>query len=330
MQYCRFKTINIGIAVYNEDKTLKRSLTSLINDLDSMTFKETPTVYICFNGCSDGTINKFLELRKEIKYPVRILSSPKGKIRAHKRIIDEIGNDLPVIFIDADILFKVGTIRKVIDELIDSNRRIVCAYPYSIKPSNLSIIKKILYGVINIKRIHPKIEIARKDVSKFHPREKDKFLKHSRIYFHGRFFAIRDKEVYVFPEEDSGIVGDDTFLSFVTLYNYPFGSIKVLYDTKVYSKPQLSIKAYLKSWFRIRKDLANIYKTYPEFNNLKKYVKMKINWEYVLKDIPMEYKIYAILFSLLRTFEAVSYFLLSKKINALDIWSYKEKPGELR
>jgi len=330
MGYNKLKSLNIGIAVYNEARTLDQSLRSLIEDLDTMNFEKAPTIYICFNGCNDSTINKFLGIRKEVNYPIKILSSPKGKIRAHKRIINEINNNLPVVFIDADIVFPKGTLNKILKELYYNKRIIVSAYPYSLKPKNLSSINKVLYGTINIKRIYPKIEIARKDVSNFHPGEMSNFIKRSRIYFHGRCFVIRDKSVYTFPKEGLGIVGDDTFLSFYTLRHYAPGSIKILYDAKVYSKPQFSISAYLKNWFRIRKDLENIYKNYPEFKKFKRLVKMKINWNYVFKELPFEYKLYAILFFLLRSFELSSFFILSRRINADEIWSYKDKPGELK
>lgn len=322
---CRFKSINIGVAVYNEAETLNSTLSSLIKDLNGIEFTTKPTIYICFNGCSDSTIYNFLSLKKKIDYPVIVLSSPKGKIRAHKKIINKIDNLFPIVFLDADIIIPPGTLFRIINELFDKNRVIVSTYPYSLQPKKMAYVRKVLYNVINIKRIFPQIEVAKYSVSDFHPGETKPFIVESRIYFHGRCFIIRNKEVYKFPKDNSGIVGDDTFLSFVVLNNYPPGSIKVMYDVPVYSHPQLSIKSYIRSWFRIRKDLDNIYLYYPQFIRFRELVKMRMNWSFVLRDLNFEYKIYALLFSLLRLFEYLSYRLVANNINTYKIWTYKSK-----
>ena len=326
-----FDAINIGIPIYNEGKRIEKTLLYLKSSLTRIRFKSKPIIYLCFNGCTDETIYSFIKIFEPLKEysDIRILSSKKGKLRAHKTIIDNIKNTKPIIFMDADVFVSSEVIEKLITTLHDNKNIIVAsAYPYVVLPKDLSFYERIVYHIINIKRIYPKVEICKEDVSMFHTYPRSEFEKKSRIYFHGRCFIIRDKNMYEFPKDNSKIVGDDTFLSFIILKKYPPGSIKVLYDAQVFSAPQLSIISYLKSWFRIRKDLEYIYKEYPEFLKLRKYVKMKTNWNYVFKELPMINKIRVFVFYLLRIFETVTYKIFNKYIDIDKIWNYKNKENQ--
>jgi len=324
----KIESFNIGIAVYNEGRNIEKTMKVLFDSLSNISFKGKPHIYICFNGCTDNTISSFLiQLRLMKKFfKISILSSKKGKLKAHREIVSVIQNYKPILFLDADIFVNSYVIKRLVSTLRKDNKlQVVSAYPYAIKPKNLNFYQKLLFPIINLKRIIPQIEIAKNDVSIFHPNAKSDFERKSRIYFHGRCFIIRNKFLYSFPTSESGVIGDDTFLSFYFLQNFPPGSIKVLYDAPVYSYPQLSVVSYLKSWYRIRKDLENIYKSYPNFKPLRKYVEMKMNWQYVLRNLSLKYKIDSMLFFLLRCFEVISYRLLRQGINADKIWNYKCK-----
>lgn len=319
---------NIGIAVYNEGKNLEIMLRSLKESIIQIRPIHKPDLYICFNGCNDNSIHNFSRRLENLKqqFRVHILSSKKGKLRAHQIIIKAIKNLKPILFIDADILITAEAIKILFKAIYEDKKLIVCsAYPYVFKPKNSKVFQRILFPILNFKRIFPEIEISKVNVERFHPGAKSEFEKKSRVYFHGRCFIIRNKEIYQFPKDLSKIVGDDTFLSFSILEHYPPGSIKVFYNAKVYSKPQLSLSSYLNTWLRIRKDLDNIYEEYPKFISVKKYVEMKPNWEFVLYNLKGIRKIQAILFFLLRYLDRIYYLLKSREVNLETIWSYSSK-----
>lgn len=321
---------NIGIAVYNEGLFLEKTLRYLKRSFIELSFIKKSDLFICFNGCSDQSILSTLNVIDELKkvFNVHILSSKRGKLRAHQTIINNIKNDLPIIFIDADVFVSADAISKLVREIKEKDKLIVVsAYPYVLYPTKVTFYQRLILPIINLKRIYPQVEISGGDVSSFNPWGKSYFEKQSRIYFHGRCFIIRNKFFYKFPRENSKIRGDDTFLSFIILHSYPPGSIRVLYEAKVFSKPQLSIKAYLKTWYRIRKDLDIIYEEYPQFLKFKKLVTMKPNWAF-LNKLVFEDKLRFFLFCFLRKYEAYSYKLLADYIKIDDIWAYCSKDKE--
>jgi len=182
---------NIAMAVYNEEKNLKNTLSCLKNSILSLNFENKPNFYICFNGCSDNSISIFKDIQKELEAEmvVHILSSPKGKLRAHQVIIENIDNFEPVIFMDADIIVNQESLKLLIEFIKKDKIIVVCsAYPYSLRPQHPTLYQKIIFPIINIKRIYPKIEICSTDVKIFHPEAKTEFEERSRIYFHGRCF----------------------------------------------------------------------------------------------------------------------------------------------
>ena len=284
-------------------------------------------ILVCLNGCTDKTEKIVKNLQKNYFNNLKIIYAKKGKLNAHKKIVDNINHKNEIFFCDADVLVPGKSILAILNEFKKNKKvKIVSAYPYTLKSNKTKFHQKIIYNVLNLKRIHPKIEVAKRDVSKFHGKVKDKFLKRSRIYFHGRFFCIKNREIYGFPKRGSRIRGDDTFLTRVVLSKFGPGSIKVLFNSLVYCAPLHSIQAYLRSWYRIRKDIDMIKKEYPEFNEINNHVEMTLNWEYY-KTLDQKNKFYVLLFFLLRLYEKYSYLLLKKSIDLDTIWFYDNKEG---
>ena len=318
--------ISIGIAAYNEENNIGKCLSYLKSQLKELNLLKSSEIIVCLNGCNDKTGKIVKRFKKDSLNKLRIIHARKGKLNAHKKILEKINHKNPVLFCDADVLVPKETILAIIrtfDE--DKNAKVVSGYPSTIEPYKTNWYQKIIYYVLNLKRIHPKIEVAKADVSKYHGlKEKDSFIKRSRIYFHGRFFGIKNKDVYKFPKKGSKIRGDDTFLTRVALLKFGPGSIKVLFSSPVYCMPLHSIKDYLKSEYRIRKDIDMIKQEYPEFDEINKNTKMTLNWEYY-KTLDIENKVYALLFLILKSYEKYSYILLRRFINLDSIWSYDNK-----
>jgi hypothetical protein len=310
----------IGIAAYNEEKNIVSTLRCLEKSLEKINLINKPEIIICLNGCNDKTSVKVHRLKKKYKYKISILHSEKGKLKAHKTITNYCQKNIPILFLDADVYIQSKTIISLFDELKRNNFvKVVSSFPTIKNDFSKINFKNFLIRVLNFKRLHPKIEISKGNVSNYHL-EKDDFLSKSRIYFHGRCFLLRHKDYYKFPNKNSKIRGDDSFLSFYLRHEFPKGSIKVIYDNPVYTEPVSSLKEYYLSWYRIRKDLDLIYKEYPEFKKIGKLAEMKFNWKYFLSDLSFQNKIISLFYYLIKLIEKYSFKIIRKKIDIDKIW----------
>ena len=319
--------ISIGIAAYNEENNIKECLNYLNEQLSKIGLLKKTEIIVCLNGCTDKTEKIVKKFQKNYSNNLKIVYAKKGKLNAHKKITENINHENIIFFCDADVLIPGKSILTILEEFKKNKKvKIVSAYPYALESNKTKLHQKIIYNVLNLKRIHPKIEVAKRDVSKFHENIKDQFLKRSRIYFHGRFFGIKNKGTYKFPKEGSRIRGDDTFLTRAVLSKFGPGSIKVLFDSPVYCVPLYSVKEHLNSEYRIKKDIDMIKKEYPEFKEINNHIEMTLNWEHY-KTLNMKNKFYTLLFFLLISYEKYSYFLVRNFIDLDTIWSYDNKEG---
>ncbi len=318
------RKVTIGIAAYNEENNILNTLKSVesslvkINNLSSY-------ILVCVNGCTDKTKEIVEKYAKKSNVYVKVIESKRGKLKAHKKIIEE-SKEGYILFLDADVIVSTDTLKKLINELDKRPLiQVVSAYPYTKDPKNAKLYQRILYPLLNLKRIYPQIEMAREDVKNYHPFASNSYELKSRVYFHGRCFIIRNKKVYHFPKQGTGIRGDDTYLSFYILKNYAPGSIRVLFDAPVYSNPNLSVRGYLREWLRIRKDVDLIYQNYRSFEPLRKITSMKLNWRFVLRELPFRFKLYGFFYYFLKKFETIVYNLKRKSIFIDNIWQYENK-----
>ncbi len=318
--------INIGIPVYNEENTLPKTINYLKKQLEVSDIKAK--FFFCLNGCTDNSeeVVRNLDCEKEV------LFSKNGKIKAHKRIVSrikELNNRNFTVFMDADTYVPLYSIRRLIEELNNRRKlRIVSAYPVSIRPRNINLIEKFWYEVINIKRHYPKVEISKYDVSHIHD-EDNEWLSQSRIYIHGRLFALKNVNDYHFPREDSEIIGDDTLLSRMIIHKYGKGSLKVLFDVNVKSQGLCNPKLYIKYWHRILADVEIIKKEYPEIGYLNTLSETKMNWNYIFlqsKNFNVMWK--ATFFWALKKFMILTFSLKKNNIDSKNLWTYKNKQLE--
>jgi len=238
-----------AIPVYNEENNLMNCIKSLSKDTSSLNY--SLKTFVCLNGCTDNSEKIALGLQR--KYPqlnMTILKSKKGKLNAQEKIVKNINSKEDyIIFLDSDIEIKKGCIRKLISELNKHKQiMIVGAFPIAKSYRGKNLGKKIISQVLNIRSKHPAWEKSKYDVSDYHPyassdpQYKNTSKTHetqSKIFFHGRMFALKSKMIWEKPPKKSEIVGDDTFLSDNTLYKYGKSSIRNRYDAVVYYKPYL-------------------------------------------------------------------------------------------
>ena len=220
------KQISVGIPIYNEENNIEKCIISLNSEIKKLNLKIN--IYLCLNGCNDNS-EKIAEKIK-IMFPnlnIKIIKSNKGKLNAQEKIINEIDNDFPIVFMDSDIELKNDSIKIVLNELKENKELIaVGAFPIAKKYKGLNPWKIFLDNILNIRSRFPMAEISKYNVSHYHKLaiKKPQFIntnpKHelkSKIFFHGRLFILRSKKYWNKPEK-LGIVGDDSYLPDYIIY----------------------------------------------------------------------------------------------------------------
>ncbi|MEA3329883.1 MAG: glycosyltransferase family 2 protein [Nanoarchaeota archaeon] len=322
-----------AVPVYNEEKNLRSCIESLSKDTSSLNY--SLKTFICLNGCTDNSERIALSLQKEYpKLNIIVLKSKKGKLNAQERIVKNINSKKDyVIFLDSDIEIKKGCIKKLISELNKYKKiMIVGAFPIARSYKGKNLWKKLISQILNIRSKHPAWERSKYDVSEYHPyalsdpQYKNTNKAHeaqSKIFFHGRMFALRSKNIWEKPSNKSGVVGDDTFLSDNTLDKYGKSSIRNRYDAIVYYEPFTSLLFHCRVYKRVYYDLKNLEKYYPKFKKIRQDSKLEINKDYLDKQ-SKKTKIIFYIYLVIRKIEKFL-FKYSLEKDPERIWQYKNK-----
>jgi glycosyltransferase involved in cell wall biosynthesis len=327
------KKLYFLIPVYNEEENLE----SCIHSLYKASFGTAKNLkcFLCLNGCIDGS--KEIALRLQKKYSslnIQILECEKGKLNAQQKMLEKIKSKKSYLFfLDADIGLEPSSVNKMIEEL-DKHKKImiVGAHPIARKYSGGRIWKKFLSNILNVRSGYPMVQKSRFDVSKYHPYvvsgsfngniSPEQELQ-SKIFFHGRMFAVRFKDLWSRPNKNSGVVGDDTFLSDLILYKYGPGSIRIRYDAIVYYKPFISLLYHYKVYKRVHYDLKNLERFYPKFSNIRRLSKLEIDKKF-LKKQALKVQLFVYSFELIRKIENFI-FEFSLVRDPSKIWVYFKK-----
>ncbi len=327
------RKLYFAIPVYNEENNLKRCINSLY--MDTLSLDYNLKTFICLNGCTDDSKKIALDLQKKYSsLNIKILESKKGKLNAQEKIIKNIYSKKDyIIFLDADIEIKKGCIKKLILEL-DKHKKImiVGAIPIAREYMGKNLWKKLISQILNIRSKHPYWEKSKYSVKEYHPyvlsdaQHKNTNPSHelqSKIFFHGRMFALRSILVWAKPSKKSGVVGDDTFLSDNTLYKYGKGSIRNRYDAMVYYKPFTSLLYHYRVYKRVYYDLKNLGNSYPKFRKIRKLSKLEIDKNY-FNNQNKKVKLVFYLYDLIRKIEKFL-FKYSFEKDPAKIWYYNKK-----
>lgn len=267
------KPITIGVPVYNEEKTISHTLTSIIRSAERTHINYE--ILVCFNGTTDNgrQIAKNLQQRY---YSIKILESEKGKPKAIKSIIEQSDSDY-LLFCDGDVVVEENCFDKLLNHF---SKLEVMAVTGSPKPWKN---ESILYQILNARMIYPQSEIAKIPL--------DGFLE--KPFIHGRIYAIRRK---VFQEMDNlnkfeRSIGDDTYLTYHIIQNYGRRAIVKDYDAIVNYLPVQSLHSWWNKWSRIWSDLERLYQENPNFLELRPFMKTKLDRKYIY-TLPMPAPLY--------------------------------------
>ncbi len=110
---------SIVIPAHNEEQVIARCLRSLLDGCG----KDEIDVIVVANNCDDKTV----EIASSFGAPVRVIETPIGN-KAHAMDLgDEAAMTFPRIYLDADIVIPIDSVRKVAKVL--SERKALCASP---------------------------------------------------------------------------------------------------------------------------------------------------------------------------------------------------------
>lgn len=294
----------IILAAYNEEYTLRSSFLAVRDAIEFYREKSggkvEANVIICHNGCTDKTPEVAAAIKKEYSRKhiiIDVISSEKGMVVAQNACVQRIRGKTkwvksPVIFIDADVLMKKDVIYIFFNQFNKHPKlKAVGAQPVPVPYRGWRPNKLIWDKVLNCRAYFPKSEIAVNAVQEFHPYADGDpqkigadFEKRSKIYFHGRCFALRDNRLWDVP---SNRIGEDTYLDRSIHNRFGPGSIRHMYDANVLFYPMTSIKDFLKTYYRIYEDIATLKQKYSQFQKVREFSKTKLDWRYI-KALPVK------------------------------------------
>lgn len=315
------------IAAYNEEDNIVGCLSSL-NQQDNELDLET---IVCLNGCTDETEKTVLMTRERFpRLNIKVIHSKKGKSYAQNAIVRSITEkDTPLVFIDADVTLDKDCTRILFDELKQIEKLVVVGgWPVPEKPAEATRWESFLYRILHMRAFYPEAEVSIHDVSLYkdyarrwpQPTMSPESEMHSKIYFHGRTFIMRNATFFNLPEDAN--TADDTFLPNFIHTTYGSGTIRTRFDARAYYKPYLSLKDHYKAYRRVFWDLDNI-DTKEEFRESRRMEETRINWEHIFSKGPkvtLEFMTYvSIAFG-----EEAIYKLLPKKTLS-EVWKYEKK-----
>lgn len=323
----------IAIPAYNEEQAIANCLGSIDRASRFAGLKFIlETTFICLNGCTDNTeavVKKFVQNLPELK--IKILYSAKGMNRALNKIMNSLLDDsLPIIQIDADTIAEEKSFLVLLMELEKHSRlQIVGGYPQALNYQGKNLYKKFLGKVLDVRSRWPYSQIAVNDVLEFHkvvntdpqPGTSPEFERKSRIYFHGRFYALRNKKIWDVP---ANRIGDDTYLTLSVYKRFGPNCIRIRYDAICYYQPTTSLIQHWKIYKRIHYDVKMLVglSTFQGLKKIKSLEKVKLNWSYIY-TLALKVQFYFLCYFVIKAIEEILFKLFpgySKKL-----WLYKQK-----
>ncbi len=325
----------IIVPAYNEERTLSAFFESIARAVKfadkQFTLEKT---YICINGCTDKTEQIAKILQKTLSVlKINILYSEKGMNKALCTIISKLEkSDIPIIKVDADVQLSRSSIHILLNELCrHPELLIVGGHPFARQFSGESFLRTLLARMIDIRSRYPLSQVATKDVSSYHelalvdpqPNMPYTFELRSRIYFHGRFYVLRNKDIWRVPPDR---IGDDTYLTLDVYSRFGRNSIRIRYDAACFYEPTTSLKEYWKVYKRIFCDTYTLFML-PEFQtdnliDVKNKIAVKLDWDYI-RSLPLRIQLTFIGYVIIKKTSNLL-FHISPKYND-NLWTYERK-----
>ncbi|MBS3077022.1 glycosyltransferase family 2 protein [Candidatus Pacearchaeota archaeon] len=285
------REIYICLPVHNEEKYLEKCLISIVSSVKLIPDCQIK-IFICLNDCHDGSEDVAnMCKQKYFKLNIEVLRSKKGKLNAQEKMLSEIPSSKIVFFIDADTEVHKNSFQIIIKEF-ERHKELVAigAFPVAKKYRGYNPWRRLLDNILNIRSRHPESEISKLEVFDYHKlaeidSQKINTSKYhelrSKIFFHGRMFALRSKEYWNKPSEKKKIVGDDSYLPDYIIYNFGKNKIRIRYDAIIYFNPFTSLREHYRSYKRVYFDLKNLRENYPKFKEIREHSELILDKRYI-------------------------------------------------
>lgn len=295
-----------------------RKILECLSSLNSQSIRLEPETIVCVNGCSDRTEDvvrkaalKFRKLR------IRIVKSEKGKSLAQNAIVKSVKDRRkPLVFVDADTVLDKDCVRILLKELKDNRKLIIVgAWALPSRPLRMSLWQSFLYSVLHVRAFFPEAEVSVNDVSAFksfafespQPLVSPEFESRSKIFIHGRAFALRNAGFFALPEDRD--FADDTFLPNFIHSKFGPGVIRTRFDALVYYQPYLSLKKHFFTYWRVFLDKRRLDSLFPESRRMEA---TRLDWRFITsKGFVTALRFLA--YSWVKGFEELAFRLLPRK-----------------
>lgn len=329
------KQFYVAIPAYNEEGSIGYCLKTLRWAVKVASTKKYSILktYICVNGCTDDTEREIWKLSRT--YPdlkIKILHSKKGMNKAMNRIVQCIpSKNAPIVKIDADAEMSRSSLTILLDELSrHPELKVAGGYPVAHRYTSNNLYKKLISRILDVRSAHPMSQISVHNVKDFHPLSYNdpqttvtpEFEESSRIFFHGRYYALRSKELWNVPWDR---IGDDTYLTLSLYKKFGKGAIRIRYDAMCYYQPSTSLIFHWKVYKRIFCDTYTLFDL-PEFqgmDEIRKREDVKLNWNYIC-TLPFGVQSCFVVYLIIKHINSYLFRISPKYDDRL--WTYKRKP----
>ena len=319
--------ISVGVAVYNEENSILKCLSDLEKQLRNSNF----TIYICLNGCSDRSLDKIMEYKRSNPLiSIIVLESEKGKILAQNKIVQKIKKDnrehIPLLFVDADIVFEKDCIINLYRELfrIDQLKLVgAVTKPY------INEKKRVWFYILNVRNFYPKSEVPCCDVSDYkcyakkfpQPQIVVKTEQKSRIFVHGRCFMLKSADLYDVPADSN--LADDTYLTGSIHYKFGCGTVRTIHSSVVHYKAYNDLYIHFKTYWRIYNDKKYIDANFPHLTYHRSKEPTTLDKKYI-KSLSLLVRLQFFMHKTVIATENFIYKILPQKPIS-EIWKYESK-----
>jgi len=225
MSIYKTPNITIGIPAYNEEKTIAKSITSVLKQI-----KDDDEVIVVASGCTDNTVREVKKIQRGDKRIKLIIEKErKGKASAINLIIKNAKHEI-IVQTDGDVIVGKGAINQLVKHFEDKKVGGVSGHPIPIIPEN-----NLFYGwtIMSYRKIH---ELRKEESEK-------------GIFWHlsGYLLAFRKEALMKVPFAKGAV---DAWMGKIIKEN----GYKIIYepDAKVLVKAPLNIKDFVNQKARVR------------------------------------------------------------------------------
>lgn len=238
--------IAIGICARNEESCIIQTLDSIVTSAFRVSTLSHWPIFICTNGCTDGTVDLVKSwIDRNPKVVSFLINLERANLVEGQREISNKAKSLginTIIFFDADLVVDPECISELLT--VSQSNTVKAAYAVSIPVENKN--KTLVERALNQYDLSPTAFTERK-------------------HLHGRAFLIKDWDI---PETNPKLLADDIYLSFFLLKKYGIDSIVRVPQAKVYFNQVKTFTDFYNAYRRRRIEVEKCLTLFPEFQIL--------------------------------------------------------------